>query len=153
MLHFCQPGLPAENLDLPPSEQFFSKKFQFCPFAKFSCFYPFFGHFWPKLRHFYPIFKNTEFWKKSVYRLIFGIPTTLAALPPWRPCRWPHGKPRDPRDIRAEHCEVFGCWKISKREISKGRECRGTRRSDNEREWSRKRDIDPRRCLLTLTKS
>ena len=74
-------GLPAENLDLPPSEQFFSKNVQFCPiFGKISCFYPFFGHFWPKLRHFYPIFKNTEFWKKLVYWLIFGIPTTLAAL-------------------------------------------------------------------------
>ena len=37
------------------------------------------------MRHFYPIFKNTEFWKKSVYRLIFGIPTTLAALLPRHP--------------------------------------------------------------------
>ena len=32
------------------------------------------------VRHFYPIFKNSEFVKKSVYRLIFGIPITLAAL-------------------------------------------------------------------------
>ena len=77
-----QAGLPAENLDLPPSEQFFSKNVQFCQiFGKISYFYPFLGHFWPKLRHFYPIFKNTEFWKKSLYRLIFGIPATLAALP------------------------------------------------------------------------
>ena len=74
-------GLPPEILDLPPFEQKISKNVQFYVIlGKIFYFYPFFGCFWPKLRNFYPNFKNTEFWKKSVYRLIFGIPTTVAAL-------------------------------------------------------------------------
>ena len=58
-----------------------SKNIQFCWFwSTIFNFYPIFGYFWPNLRHFYPILKNTKSSKKSVSRLIFGIPTTLAAL-------------------------------------------------------------------------
>ena len=51
-----------------------TRKFGFTPFL------PSFKEFWTYSKA--PPFasKNTEFCKKSVYRLIFGIPTTVAAL-------------------------------------------------------------------------
>ena len=49
-------------------------------FAKFYQVLPSFTDFWTYSKA--PPFasKNTKFWKKSVYRLIFGIQTTVAAL-------------------------------------------------------------------------
>ena len=61
-----------------------TRKFGFTPFllifAKFCQVLPSFTDFWTFSKA--PPFasKNTEFWEKSVYRLIFGIPTTVAAL-------------------------------------------------------------------------
>jgi len=61
-----------------------TRKFGFTPFlpsfAQFCQVLPSFTDFWTYSKA--PPFasKNTEFWKKSVYRLIVSIPTTVAAL-------------------------------------------------------------------------
>ena len=81
MGHRCDQGCQQRIWIYPLFDLKCLKNIQFCQFwGTISNFYPIFGYFWPNLRHFYPIFRHTESSEKSVNRLIFGIPTMLAAL-------------------------------------------------------------------------